>query len=129
MNKNKYNPTESELEVLKILWTKGPSTVQTVNDELNKSKEVGYTTTLKIMQIMSDKGLVNRTKAGRKHIYNALVNQHAAQKILLEKVLDTAFSGSAMNLVMHALGNTRTSKHELNQIKQLIEKLEREQND
>lgn len=120
----KFKPTESELEILQILWQEGPSSVRTVNEQLNEAREVGYTTTLKIMQIMADKGLVTRNTESRTHIYAAAVEEAEAQKNLLEKFVDTTFRGSAMSLVMQALGNHDASEEELDEIKALIKKLE-----
>ena len=124
MAKNKMKPTESELSILQLLWNLGPSSVRTINDELNKTKNTGYTTTLKIMQIMAEKGLVTRIKDGRNHIYSAAVEQQAAQRQLLDKLLNGVFGGSASKLVMQALGNHDASKRELDEIKKYIEELE-----
>ena len=125
------NPTESELEVLQILWENGPSTVRFVNEQmnkkdLNKAKEVGYTTTLKIMQIMNEKGLVSRKPEGRQHIYKALAKKEKVQKSLLDKFVENTFKGSAPQLVMQLLGNRKTSKEELDEIKALIDKIEKD---
>ena len=117
-------PTDSELEILNILWKNGSSTVREVNENLNREKVVGYTTTLKIMQIMTEKQLVSRDMNSRTHIYNALVDQATTQGDLLNRFLDNAFSGSATKLVMQALGNHNTSRQELEQIKELIKKIE-----
>lgn len=117
-------PTEAELEILQILWQQGPSTVRAVHDKLAEKKDTGYTTTLKNMQNMAQKGMLSRNAEGRSHIYRAEIPQAATQKMLLDRFLDNAFGGSAMNLVMQALGNRKTSKEELKQIKALINKLE-----
>ena len=117
-------PTEAELEILQILWEHGPSTVRFVNEKQNINKEVGYTTTLKIMQIMAEKNFIEADKTSRSHIYHALLQEEDTQKQLLDKFLDTAFRGSAMKLVMQALGNHTTSEEELNQIRNLLDKLE-----
>ncbi len=124
MAKQKIKPTESELKILQLLWSLGPSSVRTINDELNKTKNTGYTTTLKIMQIMAEKGLVTRIKDGRNHIYSAAVEQQAAQRQLLDKLLNGVFGGSASNLVMQALGNHKATKEELEEIKRYISSLE-----
>lgn len=126
---NPLKPTEAELEVLQILWAKGPSSVRFVNDFLNENREVGYTTTLKIMQIMADKGLVKRDTASRTHIYEAAINEEATQKQLLQNFVNAAFRGSAMKLVVQALGNHQASEAELEEIKALIEKMEGEKED
>jgi len=124
MAKNKIKPTESELNILQVLWNKGPASVRDINDELNKTREIGYTTTLKILQIMTEKGLVTRIKDGRNHIYSTAVEQNAAQQQLLDKLLNGVFGGSAKKLVMQALGNHSPSKKELEEIKKYIEELE-----
>ena len=117
-------PTESELEILQILWQLGKATVRQVNDELNKKREIGYTTTLKLMQIMFEKKLVTRTEEGRYHLYQAAVSEDETQQQLLDIFVDTAFKGSAMKLVMQALGNHQSSAEELDEIKKLIAQLE-----
>ena len=124
MTKYKIKPTESELNILQVLWNKGPSSVRDINDELNITREIGYTTTLKILQIMTEKGLVTRIKDGRNHIYSTAVEQNAAQQQLLDKLLNGVFGGSAKKLVMQALGNHNPSKKELEEIKKYIEELE-----
>ena len=128
MKEQKHKPTAAELEILQIIWQNGPSTVKNINDLLNVKKEVGYTTTLKIMQIMAEKGLLSREKDGRSHIYNTVSKENETQSLLLEKMLATAFSGSASKLVMQAIGRNKTSKKEIEEIKDFIEKLERENN-
>jgi predicted transcriptional regulator len=120
-------PTDAEMEVLNVLWKFGPSTVRSVNDELSRNKEVGYTTTLKIMQIMFEKGLVRRDQQGRTHIYEPLLTEAEVQEKVLDKLLQTTFGGSAKNLVMRVLGQNRSSREELEEIKKLIDKLESEQ--
>lgn len=127
MNNNKIpKPTDAELKILQILWQNGPSSVRFVNDKLNEEKEVGYTTTLKIMQIMADKELVKRNTESRTHIYEPLIEEDATQKQLLKKFVDATFRGSAMKLVMQALGNHEASEAELEKIKALIKKIESE---
>ncbi|GAB3270927.1 hypothetical protein GCM10027347_41910 [Larkinella harenae] len=113
-------PTESELEILHVLWANGPSTVRQVNDRLSQTREIGYTTTLKLMQIMHDKGLLSRTEEGRYHVYQALVDEQQTQQHLLERFVDTAFRGSAMKLVMQALGNSKATPEELKELQKLI---------
>lgn len=117
-------PTEAELEILQVLWQNGPSTVRFVHDELSKTKEAGYTTTLKIMQIMAEKGMVEPDKSSRSHVYRALLAEEATQKKLLDRFLDTAFRGSASKLVIQALGSQPASKAELDEIRNLLDKLE-----
>ncbi|MDJ1466234.1 BlaI/MecI/CopY family transcriptional regulator [Cytophagaceae bacterium DM2B3-1] len=116
-------PTEAELEILQILWQKEQATVRDVHEQLTKSKESVYTTTLKIMQIMAEKGLVTRNEENRTHIYMAAVKEEDIQKTLLDKFIDTTFRGSAMKLVMQALGNNKTSSEELAEIQRLLEQM------
>ena len=123
MKKN-IKPTEAELEILQVLWKHEPATVRLVNEELNKKRKVGYTTTLKIMQLMTGKKMVAREGQGRKHLYTSLIKEKETQEVLLDKFLSTAFGGSAMKLVMQALGNHKTSKDELKKIKDLIDTIE-----
>jgi predicted transcriptional regulator len=126
MATNKYiKPTESELEILQILWTKGLATVREVHEELSKTKEAGYTTTLKLMQIMHEKGLVKRDVSMRTHVYQAAVNKEKTQKHLLSKMIDSLFGGSPTQLVIQALGESshRTSREELEKIQALLDEL------
>jgi predicted transcriptional regulator len=119
-------PTDSELEILQVIWFHGPASVRFVNDELNRNKQVGYTTTLKLMQIMTEKGLLKRSEKGRKHIYDTVLKEKEAKTLLLDKFVKTAFGGSAMDLVMQALGNHQTTPDELEELKALINKIERD---
>jgi BlaI family transcriptional regulator, penicillinase repressor len=123
---NFQKPTESELEVLNILWQKGRATVREVNEVVNQTKETGYTTTLKIMQIMFDKGLVTKNAEGKQHIFEANVSEEATQKSLLNRFIDSTFQGNAMHLVMQALGNHHASNEELSELKKLIQQLEQD---
>lgn len=118
-------PTESELEILQILWQLGNATVRHVNDELSKIKAVGYTTTLKLLQIMHEKHIVSRTDEGRYHLYKAAIGEEQTQQLLLDKFVDATFRGSATKLVMQALGNQEVSLDELDEIKKLIAEKER----
>lgn len=127
MRKKLPRPTEAELEILQILWSAGPSTVREVNDKLNEEREVGYTTTLKLMQIMAEKGLAKRDTASRTHVYTAAVEESDTQQRLLQNFVDMTFKGSAMKMVMQALGNHKASQEELEEIKALIEKMEDQQ--
>ncbi len=117
-------PTESELEILQILWQKEEATVREINDQLNDQREVGYTTTLKMMQIMLEKGLVAREEINRSHTYKAAVSEEATKQVLLNKFVASTFRGSAMKLVMQALGNHEASKEELDDLKKLIKNIE-----
>ncbi|MDF1550402.1 MAG: BlaI/MecI/CopY family transcriptional regulator [Bacteroidales bacterium] len=125
MNNKITKPTEAELQILQILWQNGPSTVRFVNEKLNEEKKTGYTTSLKTMQIMFEKKLVKRNEENKTHIYAAVVREEDVQKHLLDKFLDSAFKGSAMKLVMQALGNRKTSKKELDEIRALLDKIEK----
>lgn len=118
-------PTYAELEILQVLWENGPSTVRFINEQLSEKKNVGYTTTLKIMQIMTDKGILSRQKKGKTHIYQAILKENETQSLLVDKLLKIAFGGSASKLVMQTLGNKKTSKEELQKIKDLIATLEK----
>ncbi|NTS41508.1 MAG: BlaI/MecI/CopY family transcriptional regulator [Chitinophagaceae bacterium] len=121
-------PTESELEILQILWRNGTATVRDVHEELAQAKEVGYTTTLKLMQIMHEKGLVKRDESMRTHIYQAVVKKEVTQKHLLSKMIDSLFGGSSTQLVLQALGSgeQKVSAEELEEIQKLIENLKKQ---
>lgn len=126
MTKKEANrPTEAELEILQVLWSEGPASVRQVNDVLNEVRPVGYTTTLKLMQIMLDKGLLVRDASRRTHIYRAAVAERDTRQSLLENLVEQAFRGSAMDLVLQALGSHRATPRELEEIKALIEQLEK----
>lgn len=116
-------PTESELEILQILWTKGLATVREVHEELSKTKDAGYTTTLKLMQIMHEKGLVKRDDSMRTHVYQAAVNKEKTQKHLLNKMIDSLFGGSPTQLVIQALGEHKGTPEELEKIQMLLDNL------
>jgi BlaI family penicillinase repressor len=123
---NQQEPTKSELEILQVLWKSGPSTVRFVNDQLNEQKrEVQYTSTLKLMQIMVEKGLLNRDDSQMKHVYAAAIEEDKTKGFLLERFIDTMYDGSASSLMMQLLGNKKTSKKELDEIKELLNKLNR----
>jgi predicted transcriptional regulator len=119
-------PTKSELEILQVLWEKGPSTVREVNNELLKQKDVNYTTTLKLMQIMADKGILDRDESQMKHVYRVAEEEQKTKDHLLEKFVDSMYKGSASKLVMQLLGNKKTSQEELQAIKELLNKLDGE---
>jgi len=125
MENDKQNqPTEGELEILQVLWEKGPSTVRDVNDILSLHKDVGYTTTLKIMQIMADKGLLERDTTQRQHVYTPTLSQEKAQNAFIQKMLNGLFSGSASSLVIGALNNRQPSSDELREIKDFLSQFE-----
>jgi BlaI family transcriptional regulator, penicillinase repressor len=117
-------PTKSELEILQVLWDKGPSTVREVNNELLKQRDVNYTTTLKQMQIMADKRLLNRDQGQMKHIYSVAVEEQLLKAHLLDKFVDSMYKGSASKLVIQLIGNKNTSWQDLQEIKDMIKKLE-----
>lgn len=119
-------PTESELEILQVIWKKGECTVREVNEELAKNKDVGYTTTLKLMQIMHDKGLVERNTDAKTHLYKAVISREQAQNTALDKILDTVFKGSTADLVIQALGQHRASKDEIEAIRDYLRKFKSE---
>ena len=119
-------PTESELEILQILWKKGNASVREVHEELLQTKEAGYTTTLKLMQIMHEKGLVKRDDSVKTHIYQAAVSKEKTQKHLLNKMIDTVFGGSPGELVMQALGNHKASAEELEEIQKILDNLKKQ---
>lgn len=121
---NTIKPTESELEILQILWQKGSCTVREVHEILTINKEAGYTTTLKLMQIMHEKGLVERDTTAKTHIYRPLASQQKTQQHLVSKLIDNAFNGSAARLVMQALGNHTSSKEEIDAIKKYLDELD-----
>jgi predicted transcriptional regulator len=114
-------PTAAELEILRALWSLGPSTVREVYDRLNHTKPTGYTTVLKLMQIMADKGLVTRDESSRTHVYTARLTQGETQRQLVSDLLDRAFGGSAAALVLQALRAGETSADDLRQIQELID--------
>jgi BlaI family transcriptional regulator, penicillinase repressor len=124
MSKQTVKPTEKELEILQILWNKGPVAVKDVHEAMGGEAANGYTTILKLMQIMNEKGLVTRQKSGKLHLYKAVPSQENTRQLMVDKMINTIFEGSAMQLVMSALGNNKSSKDELLQIKQYLEKLE-----
>ncbi len=124
MNNNKViKPTASELEILQVLWEKGHATVREVHEELLAYKDSGYTTTLKLMQIMFEKGLVKRDDSNKTHIYKPNVSKEKTQQQLVGKMVDALFGGSASQLVMQALGNAQPSKDELEQMQKLLNEL------
>ncbi|HVU53805.1 MAG TPA: BlaI/MecI/CopY family transcriptional regulator [Puia sp.] len=124
MSTTRYiKPTESELEILQVLWDKDLASVREVHEELAKYKDVGYTTTLKLMQIMHEKGLVKRDDSFKTHIYQAAVSKEKTQKHLLGKMIDTLFGGSPTELVLQALGNHKASPEELEDIQRLLNNL------
>jgi len=121
-------PTESELEIMQLLWEHGPLKVRQVNDLLNQHRRVGYTTTLKIMQIMAEKGLLSRDTDHRSHVYSPTLKSEEVQSTILDHILKTVFKGNRSRLVMQALGNHVTSDEELEEIRTLIEQMKAKEN-
>lgn len=122
---NQQTPTNSELEILTVLWEKGNATAREVHDELVKFKNTGYTTTLKIIQNMFDKRMLTRQPKGQTHLYSPAVDQQDIQKELLGGFVNKVFSGSSKNLILQALGNQKPSKEELDEIRNMLDKLEK----
>jgi BlaI family penicillinase repressor len=119
-------PTDSEMEILKILWEKEGGTVRDVHDLLSEKKSAGYTTTLKLMQIMHDKGLLHRNDETRSHVYSPAVKKESMQKQAVSKIIDGMFKGSPAKLIMHALGNHRASGEEIEEIKNYLNEMEKQ---
>ena len=119
-------PTDAELAILNVLWERGPSTVRDVHEALAGRQATGYTTVLKLMQIMTEKGLVVRDESQRAHVYSARTSERKTQRQLLADLADRAFGGSPARLVMQALSGRKTSAEELNEIRELLDKLEGE---
>src|ERR1700712_5465281 len=116
-------PTESELEILQVLWQKGKATVREVHEALSDLKDAGYTTTLKLMQIMHEKGLVTRDDSAKTHIYKSNVSKETTQQHLVGKMINNLFGGSASQMVMQAFGNKKPSQKELEEIQKLLDQL------
>jgi predicted transcriptional regulator len=114
-------PTDAELAILRILWDRGPSTVRQVHDVLSRERPTAYTTALKLMQIMTEKGLVRRDETERTHIYHARLTEEQTQRQLVRDLLERAFGGSASKLVMQALAAKRATAEELGEIRKLID--------
>ena len=121
------DPTKAELEILQVLWQHGPSTVRFVNDLLNEQKRaVQYTSTLKQMQIMAEKGMLKRDESSMKHIYSPVEEEQKTKGYLLDRFVDSMYNGSASSLMMQLLGNRKASKKELQAIKDMIGKLDKD---
>ncbi|HJV37954.1 MAG TPA: BlaI/MecI/CopY family transcriptional regulator [Geothrix sp.] len=117
-------PTDAELAILRVLWERGPSTVRQVFEVLSSERELGYTTVLKMLQIMDEKGLVARDVTDRTHVFSARETQIQTQRHLLDDLLDKAFGGSSLSLVMQALATRRASREELAEIRKLLDQAE-----
>src|SRR5688500_5583105 len=121
MARSQLRPTDAELAILRVLWERGASTVRQVHEALADTRETGYTTTLKLMQIMADKGLVKRNETARTHVYTPMAGKEQTQKQLVQDLADRAFGGSAAQLVLRALSAEGTSDAELREIRKLID--------
>jgi BlaI family penicillinase repressor len=125
MKLSTQKPTASELEILRVLWTRGPSTVREVHDSLKETKTLGYTTVLKLLQIMTAKGIVRRNETERAHVYQAGVPATQTKRQLAGDMLQRVFEGSASDLMMHALAGKRTSREEIEELRRLLDEYER----
>ncbi|MHC5059424.1 MAG: BlaI/MecI/CopY family transcriptional regulator [Planctomycetota bacterium] len=121
----KKNPTPGQLRILQVLWRRGPSTVRQVLEELAREKPTRYTTVLKLMQIMFERGLVTRDESGRSHVYSAASAVDKTRQGLVDDLLERAFGGSAKSLVMHALSGKRSTREELDEIRRYIDDMKR----
>lgn len=125
MSKDAPKPTEGELELLRVLWERGPSTVREIHEALSGEKDTGYTTTLKILQKMTDKGLVKRDESSRSHVYRPVLRAEQTQRQLVRDLLHRAFAGSPGQLVLQALSEKKASPEELTEIRRLLDSMER----
>jgi len=122
---NAKEPTKSELEILQVLWAFGPSTARFVNDHLNKEKrDVIYMSTLKVMQLMLEKGFLEKDESAKAHIYRAAIEENKTKGLLLDKVVENLFGGSAGNLMMQLLGNKKLTPREMEEYQELINKID-----
>lgn len=124
MIRNELKPTEGELEILQVLWKYGPCSVKKVNEIISERKEVGYTTSLKMLQIMVEKGLASREAEGKIHLYKAAIKESFVKKRYLRNMIDQVFEGSPMDLVLQTLGNYKASSREIKELKDMIKQLE-----
>lgn len=124
----KPEPTDGELEILQLIWKHGPMTVRQIHDYLGEERQTGYTTTLKMMQIMTDKGLLSREAQGRSHLYHSDVSEKKTTQSRLDSFLEATFGGSASRMVMQLLGSKNTSEEELARIREVIDQYETNKN-
>ena len=127
MSRSAPNPTEAELELLSILWARGPSTVREIHEIVSGEKDTGYTTTLKILQKMTDKRLVVRDESQRSHVYRAAVKAEKTQRRLVDRLLENAFGGAVEQLVMQALSSRKVDPAEIARLRKLLDDLEEKQ--
>ncbi len=125
MKQMPHKPTSSELEILRVLWTRGPSTVREVHDSLSETKELGYTTVLKLLQIMTTKGTVRRNETQRAHVYEACLPAAQTKRQIAGDMLQRVFEGSASQLMMHALAGAKASPKEIEELRQMLDEFER----
>jgi BlaI family transcriptional regulator, penicillinase repressor len=125
MKQTPQQPTVSELEILRILWTRGPSTVRAVHEELARQKDIGYTSVLKLMQIMTAKGTVRRNEEQRAHVYEACLPAEQTKRQIAGDMLQRVFEGSASQLMLHALAGRRTPREEIDELRRLLDEYER----
>lgn len=123
-SKDPPKPTSTELDILRVLWEKGPSTVREVHDVLARSKPIGYTTVLKLLQIMTAKGSVTRNEDSRAHVYEARQPAESTKRQLVGDLLQRAFAGSASDLMLHALNGKKASRQEIEQIRRMLDEYE-----
>lgn len=126
MSKKLQQPSEAEIEILQELWDSAPMTVREVHEKLRLKKKVGYTTTLKQMQRMLEKGFVKREDGEKGHYYSALIKEEETKGQIFDKMIDTLFKGSAMDIIMHALGRNDTNEEELKQLKEWLDNKEKD---
>jgi BlaI family penicillinase repressor len=125
MTRSPQKPTASELEILRVLWGRGPCTVREVHEALSEKKSLGYTTVLKLLQIMTTKGTVRRNETQRAHVYEACLPAEQTKRQLAGDILQRVFEGSASQLMMHALAGNRASRDEIEEIRRLLDEYER----
>lgn len=127
MSKKQFRPTEKEMEILQILWERGPASVKAVHEQMGGDSQNGYTTILKLMQIMFEKGLVTRQKSGKQHHYKAVISLEDTRQQMVGKMIDTVFKGSAAQLALSALGHGKSTREELDEIRKYLADLEKKQ--
>ena len=122
-------PSEAELEILQVIWAEEPVTVRQIHEVLLEKKKIGYTTTLKQVQRMTEKGMLERISEGKAHLYKAIVQEEKVQKTLFQRFVNSAFEGSAMKLLMHALGNSETTEEEIEALENFLQQQKSQKND
>ncbi|MDX1938995.1 MAG: BlaI/MecI/CopY family transcriptional regulator [Saprospiraceae bacterium] len=125
----KYHPSEGELEILQVLWQHEPATVRFVHEQLSKIKDVGYTTTLKQMQRLFEKGILKRSEEGKTHLYITTVREGEVQQTMFQRIVNNIFKGSAVDLALHALGNSNPSAEEIQELEELLQQMKKSKKD